>query len=261
MILDPGLFNYIPSQTTLNDKRALLALQAANRQRAAGKFVYLEIGSHLGGSLQSLVVDPACTEILSIDPRPQVWADERGRDRVFCGNSSARMLELLGNIPNAEPSKINTFEADTQSLDPALITSQPDYCFIDGEHTDAAALRDAKFCLKVMNPNGCIAFHDANIVYRGIDAFLKELMDLGRTFYPYVLPDSIFVIDLGISKTAGEESIKSLLAVNYQAYLFGLKSNEWYRAVLNKPLFRALRRTRLVRRLFIVPGFEEEQGV
>jgi hypothetical protein len=34
--------------------------------------------------------------------------------------------------------------------------------------------------------------------------------------------------------------------------MFGLKQLDWYRAVLNKPLFRLLRRTRFVRRLFIV---------
>ena len=59
---------------------------------------------------------------------------------------------------------------------------------------------------------------------------------------------------------AHKEPIKSLLNENYLAYLFALKSNEWYRAALNKPLFRALRRTRFVRRLFLVPGLEQ-QGV
>ena len=165
---------------------------AANRQRTCEKFVYLEIGSHLGGSLQALVVDSACTKIFSIDPRPQVWADERGLDVSCVDNSSARMLESLGNIPGATTSKIETFEADTASLDPNLISAQPDYCFIDGEHTDVAVLRDARFCLKVMSPNGCIAFHDANIVYRGIDLFLKELVAGKRAFRPYILPDSIF---------------------------------------------------------------------
>jgi len=258
--LDTGLFDHIFSQTTLNDKRALLALQTANRERTSGGFVYLEIGSHLGGSLQPIVVDPACREIYSIDPRPSVWADERGLDATCIDNSAARMLELLRKIPGAEVSKIKTFDADTESIDPGVITSQPDYCFIDGEHTDAAVVRDARFCLKVVNPNGCIAFHDSNIVYRGIDSFLKELSASGKAFRPYVLPDSIFVIELGNCSMAPKEPIKSLLDENYLAYLFALNSNEWYRAALNKPLFRALRRTRFVRRLFLVPGLEQ-QGV
>lgn len=255
------MFDYIQSQTTLNDKRALLALQAANRRRTGERFVYLEIGSHLGGSLQPLVVDPACAQIYSIDPRPKSWADERGLNRAFADNSSAKMLELLAKIPNADTSKVKTFEEDTESLNPKLVSSEPDYCFIDGEHTDAAALRDAQFCLEVMNANGCIAFHDANIVYKGIDSFLKELIARGRQFRPYILPDSVFLVELGNCEIANEEPVKSLLIHNYQAYLFALKSNGWYRAVLNKPLFRTLRRTRFVRRLFIVDGFEEEQGV
>lgn len=257
--MDTRLFDHISSQTTLNDKRALLALHTANRERTSG-FVYLEIGSHLGGSLQPLVVDPACRKIFSIDPRPTVWADERGLEVSCADNSAARMLELLRNIPGADTSKIEAFDADTGSLDPGVISSQPDYCLIDGEHTDVAVVRDAQFCLKVVNPDGCIAFHDANIVYHGIDLFLKELSASGKKFRPYILPDSVFVIELGNCSMANKEPIKSLLNENYLAYLFALNSNEWYRAALNKPLFRVLRRTRFVRRLFLVPGLEQ-QGV
>ena len=254
------MFDHIPSQTTPNDKRALLALLTAIRNRTAGKFVYLEIGSHLGGSLQPVVIDSACTKIFSIDPRPRVWADERGLDVHCLDNSSARMLQLLREVPGADTSKIETFDADTASLDPSRISSPPDYCFVDGEHTDVAALRDAQFCLKVMKADGCIAFHDAAIVYGGIDLFLKELAASGRKFRPYVLSDAVFVVEIGNCAMSDMEPIRSLLAENYQAYLYALKTNEWYRAALNKPLFRTLRRTRFVRRLFLVPGMEQ-QGV
>ncbi len=84
--MNPELFNHIPSQTTLNDKRALLALHEVNRARTNGNFVYLEIGSHLGGSLQALVLDPACSKIISIDPRPHKFADERGLDLTYHSN-------------------------------------------------------------------------------------------------------------------------------------------------------------------------------
>ena len=258
--MDLQLFDSIPSQTTPNDKRALLALHEANRNRTGGNFVYLEIGSHLGGSLQALVRDAACSKILSIDPRPQSFGDERGLDLNYPANSTARMLELLGKIPGADIGKIETFESDSTRLAPEKISPAPDYCFIDGEHTDAAALRDARFCLKVVSANGCIVFHDANVVYRGIDLFLHELASTGRIFRPYVLPDAVFVIELGDCQMSQDEPIRSLLRENYRAYLFALNSNEWYRAVLNKPLFRKLRRIRFVRRLFLVPGLEA-QGV
>jgi len=258
--MDLAPFDYIPSQTTTNDKRALLALQEANRQRTGGNFVYLEIGSHLGGSLQALVLDPTCSKIISIDPRPQKFSDERGLDLTYDSNSTARMLELLGKIPGADIAKIETFESDSGRLNPQEISPPPDYCFIDGEHTDAAALCDARFCLRVASPDGCIVFHDANVVYRAIDLFLIELASTRRVFRSYVLADAVFVVELGTCHMAESEPIKSLLGENYRAYLFALKSNEWYRAVLNKPLFRKLRRTRFVRRLFLVSDLKE-QGV
>jgi hypothetical protein len=258
--LDLSLFNYIPSQTTPNDKRALLALHEAVRCQTKGNFVYLEIGSHLGGSLQALVADPACSRIISIDPRPDKFRDQRGLDLNYPENSTAKMLQLLSRVPHASIAKIETFEANTAELQSEHVRVRPDYCFIDGEHTDAAALRDARFCLKVVKPDGCIAFHDANIVFHAIDTFLTELHAERHDVRCYVLPDTVFVVELGRFGISEQQPIKSLLADNYQAYLFGLKSNDWYRAVLNKPLFRKLRATRFVRRLFIVPG-AESQGV
>ena len=53
-------------------------LHAAVAER--GPFRYLEIGSHLGGSLQALVADPRCMEIVSIDTRPDSQPDDRGRE-------------------------------------------------------------------------------------------------------------------------------------------------------------------------------------
>src|SRR5262245_43878359 len=92
--LDPDFFRHIESQSTERDRRSLLALQLSFR-RQSKPFVYLEIGSHLGGSLQCLVVDPRCRRIISIDPRPLNQPDERGQRYHFPGNSTARMLQLL----------------------------------------------------------------------------------------------------------------------------------------------------------------------
>lgn len=74
---DIGLFAAIPSQTTDDDKRALLLLQDCVRDH--GEYVYLEIGSHLGGTIQPYVVDPVCKLVYSIDKRPDFQPDERGR--------------------------------------------------------------------------------------------------------------------------------------------------------------------------------------
>lgn len=75
--LDISLFESIGSQTSPGDRRSLLALHRACRE-TYGAFAYLEIGSHLGGSLQALIADPCCTAITSIDPRPASQPDARG---------------------------------------------------------------------------------------------------------------------------------------------------------------------------------------
>ena len=76
--LDISLFSQIPSQTTDADKRSLLAAQVTTRDSPDG-YVYLEIGSHLGGSIQPHLLDPKCNKIYSIDKRPSVQPNERGR--------------------------------------------------------------------------------------------------------------------------------------------------------------------------------------
>ena len=71
--------------------------------------------------------------------------------------------------------KIQSFEAGTDTIKPEAIQPTPHFCLIDGEHTDVAVLRDARFCLSVVEPDGCIAFHDANLIYGALDTFIKEL--------------------------------------------------------------------------------------
>jgi hypothetical protein len=185
------VFDHIKSQTSTGDKLSLLALREL--AAADGPFTYLEIGSHLGGSLQPFVVDEHCTAIISIDPRPLSQPDNRlpkGEHVDYEGNSTERMLSLLGEIPGADISKITTIEAGTQAIDPSSITADPALCFVDGEHTDAAALRDALFCASVA-PRSIVAFHDRDVVGRGISAFMRVAGGYGHP-----LPDSIFVVDL-----------------------------------------------------------------
>lgn len=71
---------------------------------------------------------------------------------------------------------------------------RPDLCLIDGEHTYAAALRDARFCRTVMQGAGVIVFHDREAVERAIIDFLRETPG-PLTAYP--LRGSFFAIELG----------------------------------------------------------------
>jgi hypothetical protein len=47
--LDPDLFAAIPTQTSPEDRRSFLILQRAVRR--GGPYSYLEIGSHVGGTI------------------------------------------------------------------------------------------------------------------------------------------------------------------------------------------------------------------
>ena len=243
--LDLELFNHVLSQCTDEDKRSLLALQVAIRSAKSG-YTYLEVGSYMGGSLQPYVVDPRCEKIISIDPRPSKLPDTRGIQE-YADNSTEGMLAGLGRIPSANVKKIRSLEAGTETLRAADVPERPDLCFVDGEHTEVATLRDARFCLSVIQPDGCIAFHDANLVYLGIDKFVKELTQFGRSFRPYVLPDSVFVIDLGAASVGEAVPVRARRAENYKAYLAGMIANDWYRYAYHLPIYHFLRR---IRRLF-----------
>jgi hypothetical protein len=170
---DTTLFDGVPAQSSPWDKQALLALQAAAAE-TLGSFAYLEIGSYLGGSLQALAQDPRCERIISIDLREPAAPDARTGTWAYDDNSTTQMLAGLRELPEADVDKITTFDAGTESVSVAELPVRPDYCFIDGEHTDAAVLRDARFCAEAMGGRGVVAFHDSNIVGTGIRDFLRE---------------------------------------------------------------------------------------
>ena len=214
--LDTGLFDHVPSQTSERDRLSLLALHNACRERY-DSFAYLEIGSHLGGSLQVLAVDPRCTSIVSIDSRPQSQPDVRG---VFdyTGNSTERMLQRLRSVPDANLAKLQAIEATTDEVSPDALPARPALCLIDGEHTVEAALRDARFCREAVQDNGAVAFHDRRLVRPAIEAFLEELGEVPRE--AYALLGSVYVVELGPARLlptvervlAGHEKPKPFLA-------------------------------------------------
>jgi Methyltransferase domain len=190
--LDISLFDTVRSQTSERDRVSLLALHNACRE-VHGEFAYLEIGSHLGGSLQVLVADPRCTSITSIDSRPESAPDVRGVSS-YPGNTTARMLERLGLVPGADLSKVHTIEAEAPTLDAAELPA-PQLCLIDGEHTHDAALADARFCRDVLRDQGVITFHDRRLVRSAIECFLEDLGQVAHEGYP--LLGSVYVIELG----------------------------------------------------------------
>jgi len=234
------LFRAIPSQMTDADKSSLLAVQKAVR-RAVPAYHYLEIGSHLGGSIQPHLLDPRCMSIVSIDPRPPAVKDDRGYDILYKDNSTARMIELLGAVSAGGVARIRTFDLDASAVPSDAIQPRPHLCFIDGEHSEKAVISDFAFCRSVLAPDGVIAFHDADHVFTGLERIIAALRESSIPFHAYVLPSAVFVMEFGTSKIYEDDDIRLLLRDNAEAYLFGLKTMLHYREVLNRPAVRAMR--------------------
>lgn len=216
--LDVTLFDAIPSQTTESDRASLLALQRAVRG-SFGEYVYLEIGSYLGGSLQTHVQDPRCRKIYSIDKRLfDNVPDVRGSFFNYPDNSTAHMLGLLRPLAPEQLGKVVCFDADARDLNPSSLEERPHLWLIDGEHTDEAVLSDFRFCLSACRPDALIAFHDSNLVYRGIAAALRHLSDNSVRFAAYRLPDLVFFVALGDCR-ALEDAALAARAEDGMAYV------------------------------------------
>jgi hypothetical protein len=105
------------------------------------------------------------------------------------------MLALLGQVPGADIEKLSTFDASTETMSVKDLPVRPDFCFIDGEHTDEAVLRDARFCADAVDGQGVIAFHDYDTVGSAIRAFLHEAwQDITMAI---AFPGLVFALELG----------------------------------------------------------------
>src|SRR4051794_19632190 len=189
--LDGSLFDQIMvGGTTPEDKRSLLALHSALAER--GRFTYLEVGCYLGGSLQALIADPRCERVTAIDAREEISSDVRNERPVYPDNTTAHMVERLAGVPAAGLAKLQTGGASTDELDPGAYTA--DLCFVDAEHTNDAALRDARFCREVIRNEGVIVFHDWTLVRDAIRTLLSQL----PRYHAYPLMNDLFVVELGV---------------------------------------------------------------
>ncbi|MEN9778188.1 MAG: hypothetical protein RJB04_1943 [Verrucomicrobiota bacterium] len=206
--LDIGLFDKVDSQSSDDDKKSLLALQWAVHDRV-GEYCYLEIGSHLGGSLQTHVLDPKCRKIYSIDPRPLIVSDKREGEFVYENNSTARMLGNLQPLADDLMSRIVCFDSDATKVPLSSIVEKPHLCFIDGEHTDKAVLSDFKFCLSIAHPDSVIAFHDAGLLAVGLNKIELELESKGIPFKGVKLCGEVYAIGLGNTRILDHPVIRN----------------------------------------------------
>lgn len=207
-------------------------------------YTYLEIGSHLGGSLQPHVLDPSCEVMHSIDPRPADQPDQRGVRFAYPGNSTARMLDNLERLSADARRRIRCYEQATAGIDPASITPAPHLCFVDGEHTDAAVVADFAFCRQVLAPNGLILLHDAGIVYNALAAIVSALDAEGVAYRAAALPDAVFAFEFGAAGLLDSASLAEARRDSYRGYLATLQTNDHYRQFAGRWPFRLLRRVR-----------------
>lgn len=224
--LDLSLFRTIEGQSSEGDRRSFLALQSACRQWKPGGFTVLEIGSFEGGSLQAYVADPSCDSIVSLDPRPSAVHDERGSPWDYSQVTAEQMLARLESVPGADVRKVRAITAGTDTVRAGDLAARPDLCFIDGEHTDVATLRDARFCLDAVGPDGVIVFHDAHIIYHALRELIGDLQARGREFRAYNLPSVVFVIELGACRVSSYEPLRTVREQNYLGYLDSLLTND-----------------------------------
>ena len=103
------LFYKIPAQLSDGDKRSFLAILRAHGE-LYGEYKYLEIGSHLGGSIALVLLDQKCRKIYSIDKRPAVQPDDTGKAYHYPKNSTARMMANLRLIDPAADEKVTCFK-------------------------------------------------------------------------------------------------------------------------------------------------------
>lgn len=238
--LDIKLFEKIYSQTTDNDKKSLLACQLAARSMTPN-YRYLEIGSYIGGSIQPYLLDDQCSQIYSIDKRPEHQPDERGAGFTYQNNSTQRMLEHLKQVTANGLDKIICIDGDTRGLNPDSVKEKINLCFIDGEHTDEAVFADFQFCFKTLNGNGAILFHDANVIYNGLTNIISHLRENQIAFRAYNLPDIVFVIEIGDYPLHKHPMIMEMLFNNHVGYLATLQHNDYYRQFTNRPIFKKYR--------------------
>lgn len=171
--LDVALFAHIESQTTDWDRRALLAVHSVTAHAKPG-FCYLEIGSYLGGSLQVVMRDPRCGRVISVDPRPEAPPDKRLGTWRYEDNSTQRMIGNIRGLPEVDLGKLTSFSCTAKDLKISELPARPAWCFIDGEHTDQAAWRDAIVCAEAMEGSGILVFHDYELVQPAICQFVRE---------------------------------------------------------------------------------------
>lgn len=192
---DISIFS-VHSQISAGDQRSLLRLQNIVRERSP--YRYLEVGSHVGGSLLPHLLDPRCEDVISIDIRPAQQWDERGQYFYYEDNTTQRMIEhLTPVVPKEAMIKLRTFDRAASTVSAADIGALADLAFIDAEHTTTAVFADFLSVYKLVKADAIIYFHDSNLVFDALLNIQATLCFVGVEHRAIFLPENIFAIAFG----------------------------------------------------------------
>lgn len=223
--LDIAVFQ-IKTESTLSDRKSFLRVQNFARS-VLGQYVYLEIGSHLGGSLVPHLMDPACRAVISVDPRPKAQPDERAQIFHYPENSAARMISVLSDyVPSAAMAKLTTIDSDVSDVRADAVDSKATLALIDGEHTTRACFSDFVGVLPLMKPDCIVSFHDANLIADAIVNAERFLDHLGIAHETVILPDTVAVIGLGRLASAVRDRLQPH-ALDRETYLDRSQRQLW----------------------------------
>ena len=223
----------VPSQTTTADRRSLLTIQSIVRT-IVPHYVYLEVGSHLGGTLLPHLVDPLCRHAISVDSRPISQLDERGVMFNYTGNSTERMLDTLAvHVPPEALLKLTTHEVSLAELEPAKL--EVSLAFIDAEHTNVAAFRDFLAARRFVGASAIIVFHDANLVFDALLSIELFLDHVGVKFRSTFLPENVFAIATGSFIDIACKTLEGI-ALDRDQYIHSSRIGLWRQIANNTAL-------------------------
>jgi len=114
------------------------------------------------------------------------------------------------------------------SIDASMLTSsqiqeKPDLILIDAEHTNAAVFSDFLSIYRLCQPAAMYAFHDANLIYSGLQNIETFLRHVGIDFASYILPDFLFAL----ATNEGKRTLRPIgerFGLNRQQYFLNARN-------------------------------------
>lgn len=154
----------------------------------------LEVGSFLGFSTRWLleVSSPWNAKVTAVDPniRHRIFDSPRLFVEKFNSKFYPNRLEIVSGFFGEYSSEYAYYDyehyepkRDRNFVDRLLKQREVidenwskrfDFIFIDGDHSYEAVMTNFAIALNLLNPGGCIAFHDA-VSWEGVNKALKEL--------------------------------------------------------------------------------------